>query len=163
MPDNDDQKIDNAKGDDLFALFEEIMRAILYIIHQQGTLELPCKTTPQQMMMGVFLLQHGGRLTVTQVANELGVSLSAVTASANRMSRTGLLGRYRDQADHRVVWLELTPPGKESVAAFLHFRDRLWRRFFNYLEEQDRADLYRILSRVKQASLNLRLAPDSDA
>lgn len=159
MPEKKDQGLKTIKCDSLVGLITDIMRMALQEIHQQILSELPCKTTPQQMVVGAYLLDHGGRLTVTDIANKLGVSLSAVTASTNRMGRSGLLGRYRDEADRRVVWLELTSSGIDTVNAFMRIRDRLWCRLFDTLADHDRMELYRILSKMKQAAQGLQAGP----
>lgn len=57
-------------------------------------------------------------MTVTDLAREMGVSLSAVTAAAKRMNNLGLLQRFRDKTDRRVVWLELTAEGAAGVDFF---------------------------------------------
>ena len=137
--------------DAIFELTEGLSSRMMQELHRELLQRLPFKTTPQQMVIAVILGRQGGRMTVTDVAREFGVSLSAVTASANRMSRIGLLRRFRDLADRRVVWLELTPAGREAVGAFLEARDRVRRRYFDLLPEQDRSDLYRILSRLRDA------------
>ena len=72
-----------------------------------------------------------------------------MTASTNRMSRAGLLRRYRDETDRRVVWLELTPSGIDAVTALIQIRNGLWCRLFDTLTDQDRIELYRILSKIK--------------
>ena len=137
--------------DAIFELTEGLSSRMMQELHRELLQRLPFKTTLQQMMIAVILGRQGGRMTVTDVAREFGVSLSAITASANRMCRIGLLRRFRDAADRRVVWLELTPPGLEAVRAFLETREMVRRRYFSLLPEQDRSDLYRILSRLKDA------------
>jgi DNA-binding MarR family transcriptional regulator len=68
------------------------------------------------------------------------------------MSRLGILRRFRDLADRRVVWLDLTPAGKDAVDVFLDVRGRMRHRYFDLLSEQDRSDLHRIMSKVDAAA-----------
>jgi DNA-binding MarR family transcriptional regulator len=146
--------------DAIFELTESLSSRMMQDLHRELLQRLPLKTTPQQMAVAIILCRRGGRMTVTDVAREFGVSLSAVTASADRMSRIGILRRSRDLADRRVVWLDLTPAGREAVGAFLEVRDRARHRYFDLLSEQDRSDLYRIMSKVKAAA---EQAPDRGA
>ena len=132
----------------LFELLEQVGRRALRELHREVVPGLPEKATLQQMIIGVILREHGSRLTVSEVAGELGVSLSAVTSGANRMVKLGLLSRFRDGTDHRVVWLELTASGEEAVAAFIAARDRMRRRLLASLSGQDLQDLYRILGKL---------------
>jgi DNA-binding MarR family transcriptional regulator len=146
--------------DAIFELTESLSGRMMQDLHRELLQRLPRKTTPQQMAIAIILCRRGGRMTVTDVAREFGVSLSAVTASADRMSRIGILRRSRDEADRRVVWLDLTPAGREAVGVFLDVRDRMRHRYFDLLSEQDRSDLFRIMSKVKAAA---EPAPDGDA
>ncbi len=159
----DDDEMGSETGvslDAIFELTESLSGSIMQDLHRELLQHLPLKTTLQQMAIAIILCRHGGRMTVSDVAREFGVSLSAVTASADRMNRIDLLRRFRDEADRRVVWLDLTPAGQEAVGAFLEVRDKVRHRYFDLLTEQDRSDLYRIMSKVKAAA---EPAPDGDA
>ncbi len=159
----DDDEMGSETGvslDAIFELTESLSGRMMQDLHRELLQHLPLKTTPQQMAIAIILCRYGGRMTVSDVAREFGVSLSAVTASADRMNRIDLLRRFRDEADRRVVWLDLTPAGREAVGAFLEVRDKVRHRYFDLLTEQDRSDLYRIMSKVKAAA---EPAPDGDA
>ncbi len=134
---------------DVFTQIEEVAQLVLREIHRELLLALPVKTTVQQMAVGVTLLRHGGRLTMSEVAHIFGVSLSAVTASARRLARAGFIRRYRDSSDRRLVWLELTPAGREAVATFLEIRDRVLERFFGALSPADLAAMRAILEKLR--------------
>jgi DNA-binding MarR family transcriptional regulator len=134
--------------DAIFELTESLSSRMMHDLHRELLQRLPLKTTSQQMAIAIILCRRGDRMTVTDVAREFGVSLSAVTASADRMSRLGILRRSRDLADRRVVWLDLTPAGEEAVSAFLAIREQVRHRYFDLLSEQDRSDLYRIISLI---------------
>ncbi|WP_235888025.1 MarR family winged helix-turn-helix transcriptional regulator [Neobacillus paridis] len=51
--------------------------------------------------------------TPTELADVFEVNKSAITAIVNRMADKGLIERTRDLNDRRVVYLTLTPEGKE--------------------------------------------------
>jgi DNA-binding MarR family transcriptional regulator len=138
--------------DAIFELTESLSSRMMQDLHRELLQRLPLKTTPQQMAIAMILRRQSGRMTVTDVAREFGVSLSAVTASADRMSRLGILQRSRDEADRRVVWLDLTPAGREAVAVFLEVREQVRHRYFDLLSEQDRSDVYRVMSKVMDAA-----------
>jgi len=135
---------------DIFQLLERLTRVIVRDIHAEVSSVLPYKITPQQLGIGLLLTEQGGRLTVTDVAKELGITLSAVTAGANRMSKNGLLRRFRDDGDRRVVWMELTAAGKHAVQTYLSARDYTLEKFFGCLSDDDRADLYRIMQKLSR-------------
>lgn len=74
-----------------------------------------------------------GRLTVSELAEDLGVSLSAITGLTNRLVRQGLVVRQRDGADRRLVYVELTAEGEKTVEDFLQQRKKLISRYFDQL------------------------------
>lgn len=136
--------------DALFSLMEEVGQGIFRELHPCVIEALPGATV-QQMGVALMLLQRGGRISVTDLANELGVTLSAVTAGANRMIRAGLLRRYRDSRDRRVVWLELTPAGRDAVEKFREVRNGVLRRVFSALSGKDVVDLFRIMEKLRNS------------
>ena len=150
---------DNERGpetgvslDAIFELMESLSNRMMQDLHRELLQRLPLKTTQQQMAIAVILCRRAGRMTVTDVAREFGVSLSAVTASADRMSRLGILRRSRDEADRRVVWLDLTCAGRQAVDVFLEVREQVRHRYFDLLSEQDRSDVYRVMSKIMDAA-----------
>jgi len=52
---------------------------------------------------------------MSALSQELGVSLSAMTQTANRLERAGLVRRVADRGDRRVKLLRLTAQGKEMI------------------------------------------------
>jgi len=101
-----------------------------------------------------FLLReiaHRGRVTVSEVAAGLGVTLSAVTALAEKLSRAGLITRSRDPADRRVVWLELTGKGAEMLEICREGRNRVLRRYLGRLPPEDLERLVNIYRRLVSA------------
>lgn len=57
----------------------------------------------------------GKPLQISEVAATLGVTLSAATGLVDRMVRTGLVTRERDNADRRVVWVHVTDDGRAAL------------------------------------------------
>jgi DNA-binding MarR family transcriptional regulator len=63
-----------------------------------------------------------GSCTSSDLADEFEVNKSAITAIINRLFERGLIQRTRDEKDRRVVYLALTPKGKEL---FLKTEERI--------------------------------------
>lgn len=68
---------------------------------------------PSAQLDVLRLLHERGRLTVSQLAKELSVTVSAITSLSNRLVNSRLVRRIADKSDRRLVWLDLTPEGKE--------------------------------------------------
>ncbi len=113
----------------------------------------------EQMISGItgsqfFVLktiQGPGRLTVSEVAEKLGVSLSAITALVNRLVKAGLVSRSRDEQDRRLVWLEATARGKEILANCIEARRKVSNKYFGQLTVEDMEKLVEIYEKVLTA------------
>lgn len=53
--------------------------------------------------------------TMTQVATELGISVSTLTAAINKLVKKGYVHRFREEDDRRKVKVQLTDSGKTAV------------------------------------------------
>ncbi|OPZ71519.1 MAG: putative HTH-type transcriptional regulator YusO [Firmicutes bacterium ADurb.Bin456] len=87
-------------------------------------------------------------MTVSEVAEELGVSLSAITALVNRLVNNGLAARTRDQTDRRLVWLEATDQGDDVVRRCMEGRKKVAIKYFGQLPEEDLEKLIEIYEKV---------------
>lgn len=77
-------------------------------------------TAKENGLTGVqfFILRYiasKGKLTITDLAYTLGVTLSAITGLVNRLVNMGLAEREQDKDDKRVVWVKLTPKGSDLI------------------------------------------------
>jgi DNA-binding MarR family transcriptional regulator len=93
-------------------------------------------------------LGESNKKTVSEVAAELGVTLAAVTVLANKLVRSQLVVRYRDQRDRRVVWLELTPRAREVLVCAEAARKEMFRRYFSGFSLEEIRTLDRIMNTV---------------
>src|SRR5690554_8000551 len=65
-----------------------------------------------------FILRHIAdkqKLTITDLACTLGVTLSAITGLVNRLVNMGLAEREQDNDDKRVVWVKVTAKGLDVI------------------------------------------------
>lgn len=95
-------------------------------------------------------LHENGNMTVSKVADDLGVSLSAVTALIDRLCKVDLASRRRDDKDRRLVRLEITPTGKEKVKICDDSRRRVLAKYFGKLTENDLTRLIEINEKFVQ-------------
>lgn len=65
------------------------------------------------------LLYNHGRLKMSFVANQSKVTPAAMTGAADRLEKAGLIRRVYDEADRRVIELEVLQPGKELIDKML--------------------------------------------
>jgi len=112
------------------------------------------KHVPEGITMSQFIVCKRvdvyGRVKVSDLADDLGVSLSAVTAAADRLADMGLLERRRDEQDRRLVWLALTPRGEEMVRGAREQWFETMRAYFGALPIEDLEKLVDIYERLLQ-------------
>ncbi len=70
---------------------------------------------------------RNGPLTMSQIAHLLGVTNAAVTGIADRLEQSGLVQRFQDATDRRVVSVRLTSTG-DAVQGNNHQRAVEWTR-----------------------------------
>src|SRR5947209_6161574 len=74
-------------------------------------------TGHQLSILRFLLLAADSRLTIGDIAGRLTTSSANVTKLVNRMERAGFVERNVDQADRRVIWVQLTPIGRDRYVA----------------------------------------------
>ena len=132
------------------ALIAELDRSLNLLI-QKVTRDLLAmirgKLSPSQFAILRFI-RECGRSTVSQVAEELQVTLSGVTSLADRMVDAGLIERTRDDADRRVVWIDLTEKGRQLSAELERIRRSMVERYTRRLTEQEIEGLNAVLGKI---------------
>lgn len=93
-------------------------------------------------------LYQRGRLTVSQLATELRVTASAITSVSNRLVGSRLVRRIADKSDRRLVWLDLTPQGKELFEKIHAQRLERIRRYLCRVPESEMTTLVDTLTRL---------------
>lgn len=118
--------------DRLDAVFQQLFRRL----HARLVRSLPEGLTGSQFF-ALKLIFMRGKMTVSEMAEEHGVSLSAVTAMVDRLHRLGYVERQRDKTDRRVVWLSLTPAGEDLVRSCLAARRAVLEGYLAKLPAED--------------------------
>lgn len=93
-----------------------VMRAMMFEDKPQPELDaLPLAQL--RLLMSVY---HGGEATMKEYSERLRVTQSTLTQLAERLVRRGLIARYPDESDRRVVRLRMSEAGRE----LMHIGDR---------------------------------------
>jgi DNA-binding MarR family transcriptional regulator len=104
-------------------------------------------TAPQYCVLD--LLFTGGAQKMGSLAAEIGVSLPAMTGVVERLYRIKLLERIHDTNDRRVVNIELTSQGRQTISALREKREKTLAEIFAKLSENDRRHYLRIILKIK--------------
>jgi DNA-binding MarR family transcriptional regulator len=95
----------------------------------------------------------GGRLRLTELAEEVVLSASGLSKLLDRMAESGLITREPDPDDARSTFAAITPRGRALVRrARKDHHDHLQRAFGDALVGRDVADLVRVMGRIDQRS-----------
>jgi DNA-binding MarR family transcriptional regulator len=91
-----------------------------------------------------------GRLTMTDLAGQLGLTSGGVTRLVDRVVTAGLVERAACPSDRRVQWVRLTPEGKARLDAALTIHlDDLQRELLDRLDPTELATLTAILDKLR--------------
>lgn len=90
------------------------------------------------------------RLRMSDLAAQVTMSASGLSRAVDRLERDGLVARTDCPTDRRSIYAQLTPAGQARVDELLPAHlDHLEDEFTGALDEADRADLERILRRLR--------------
>lgn len=103
--------------------------------------------TPAQFLL-MRLIGHWQVTTVSDLAEKLGVTPSAVTSLGDKLTAAGLLVRERDELDRRLVRLKLTEQGEAKLAELEGRRLALLRQHLTHISETDLVTLLGILKKL---------------
>lgn len=94
------------------------------------------------------VLARTGQSSPSQLAESLHVSKPTVAAMLGRMETAGLIERATDPDDQRRVTVSLTEPGAEAARAVSEAHGRFARDVLSGLDEAERIELVRLLSKI---------------
>lgn len=126
---------------------DQIFQQLLRRMHGELAQKMEKDVTGSQFVVMKTIFEQG-QMTVSAVAEALEVSLSAVTALVDRLHRAGYVERSRDENDRRLVWLKVTPAGKEKVGACLAARRQVMRDILGRLPQEDLEELVKIYEKL---------------
>lgn len=94
------------------------------------------------------LLDRLGTQRMSDLASHLDVTQSGCTALVDRAIEAGLVERYRDESDRRVVRVRLSADGEEALTELRRIRARYLAKYMRNLDVEDLELLATLLSRA---------------
>ena len=117
-----------------------------------GRPEVPPWVTATDLTFGqlrlLFRLRHEGPTSMTQLAHLLGASTPTTTGVVERVERHGLVAREHRDDDRRVVDCRLPDAGAALAVEVDGLRVDAMRRVLALLDENELADLDRLLTLI---------------
>ncbi|MCP1125001.1 MULTISPECIES: MarR family winged helix-turn-helix transcriptional regulator [Bacillus] len=84
----------------------------------------------------------------SQIASEVNVTSSHITAVTDRLVRKGLVTRKRSDSDRRIVYLEITDTGKDVAEKLENVRKEYYREKFQDWSDQEIEMVLELFGRV---------------
>lgn len=94
----------------------------------------------------MFCVWVAGELEPRDIARLSGLSRAAVSSVLNTLERDGLVERFRESEDRRLVTVRLTPDGASRLVAAYRRQNQVEQEFFATLTAGDRRRLARDLA-----------------
>jgi DNA-binding MarR family transcriptional regulator len=106
---------------------------------------------PQSQVYLLRLLDRRGDLSMSEMANSLGITLSGCTALVDRAVQAGWVERKRNPHDRRVVLVGVSPEGERALDQIRQRRAGVFARYLTRLKPDEIETLANLLSRVAEA------------
>jgi MarR family 2-MHQ and catechol resistance regulon transcriptional repressor len=139
--------------DPAFAAFYGLLQVQARLLERIGA-EVESRTGLQQSWLEVLVnLKKGGRLRMSDLADQLLLSRGGATRLVARMEDAGLITREIPPTDRRATYAVLTPAGlKAAEEGVPIYMEALERYFARHLDDEDFQALQRIFARVLEAN-----------
>lgn len=116
----------------------------------------PLGLTPAQFSVIDFLFTSGGSSTQAEIARSVGVEQPTMAATLRRMERDNLIVRVADPSDGRQSFVSPTTAVKRKRAKLLAAHHRVEATMLSALDESERLELHRLLSKIQGATSVVR-------
>ena len=100
----------------------------------------------------LLLLEDEGELTIKQVAEQVGRSVSATSRLLDQLVRRGLVSRREDERDRRAKRVAITEQGRTLLATLEQRRVEAQLRVMEHLSAEEQADVARAMALLAEAS-----------
>lgn len=104
------------------ANIEKHLRKVDYIIRRKGREILSDFEITVPQFSALQILIHNEILTIGELSEKMDLACSTITDLVNRMEKTGLVVRKRNEKDKRVVIVEALPKGHDILERVLEKR-----------------------------------------
>lgn len=102
----------------------------------------------REEIRAMMLLDSGERLTMSNLADSLGVPLSTATHTVDRLVSKGLLERNRSEEDRRVVEVEMSEYGRKLQETFREKRMLVARSWLEPLSGNERELFLQLMAKI---------------
>jgi DNA-binding MarR family transcriptional regulator len=150
------QQINTNDRETLVRSISQFRRAIVRefvfnILHTFGDFDF---SLPQ--LGTLLLLDEEGELTIKQVTEILGRSVSATSRLLDQLVERGMISRREDERDRRAKRVAITESGRKLIATLEQRRAEVQIVVMEYLSAEERADVTRAMALLAEAGKRRR-------
>ena len=133
---------------------DQLLKLDDYLIRLQRVMHMQVQGVVQNFRMTasqIFILRYldkHGPTKASDIAKFAGLSPGAVTQVCDELVKTDFVERTRSDDDRRVVYIEVTRPGRERLDQIRQFHLSNTKKVLQQLGTQDAEDFIRLIGRV---------------
>ncbi|MGM0844034.1 MAG: MarR family winged helix-turn-helix transcriptional regulator [Bacillota bacterium] len=142
----------NNKAPDMevFADIEKDLRYISSIIKQKGREILSQYSITPPQFVALQWLFEGGDMTIGELSTKMFLACSTTTDLVDRMEKTELVERVKDNKDRRVVRIHLLPEGERIIEEVIEKRQKYLQQILKDFSSNEIKTLNANLSKLHQ-------------
>ncbi len=118
-------------------------------IHMES--QLAPSLTEGQLNVLELLLSHGEKMKPSDLVDVLSTTPAAITTLLDRMEKSELIVRERDEADRRIVWIHVTPKGEAECRRGVEIREKFLASYLDRISTRNQQLLVYLLGKVASA------------
>ncbi len=140
---------DNSKHSfESVASLEKELRYISHLIKQKGREILSNYTITPPQFVALQWLHESGDMTIGDLSNKMYLAFSTTTDLVDRMEKSELVQRVRDEQDRRVVRIHLLSEGERIIQEVIEKRQDYLRELLVHFETDEAQDLLQLLQKL---------------
>lgn len=138
----------NQHSDETIATIEKELRFISHLVKQKGREILSNYTITPPQFVALQWLREEGDMTIGELSTKMYLAFSTTTDLVDRMEKTKLVQRIRDEQDRRVVRIHLLAEGARIIEEVIDQRRLYLQGIMGQFDEQEAMDLVRLLKKL---------------
>lgn len=135
----------------LASQIEEFSHLVILMERELNRLD-PCRLSNSDLTVGQFfagrILSQRNLLTMSELAQEMNISLPTLTGIIDRMVKNGFIQRERVESDRRLVKVRLTQSGKRIINEFEKQKQNRFQHMLTAFNQQDRQVFLRLMRKL---------------
>lgn len=96
----------------------------------------------------IEVIGYGEKVSMSHIANSLGVTFGTPTVTIDRLSEKGYVERIRDEGDRRQVFIKLSEKGLKVFEHVMSLRNELTKRVFGIFSPEERDAIISVIKKL---------------